>query len=64
VPPGLGMCWRQLTTRVLLGRRSRADRCVKQCGQGGKGANQEGRHEGSVGNVTAFGSYSPKVLAR
>ena len=44
MPPGSEMCWRLVTTRSLLGRRSRTRRCVEQRSQNSSGANKEGRH--------------------
>jgi len=48
-PPGLGMCWRQLTTR-LLRNRTRIGRRKKQRGQGKVSANKGGGHASSLGN--------------
>ena len=66
MPPGLGMCWRQLTTRPF-GRRAGVNRCKVQYGRGRASANKEGGHAAILANSgvkTAFAENSLTNLAR
>jgi len=55
-PPGLGMCWRQLATRLVVCEHARAGRCEKQRSQGSMGADKGDGHAASLGSARREGN--------